>query len=670
MFIIIKMFKLKINNKNSSIFIIPFIFITLFFFYFILLDTVNIISTSGYSQIEAINLLSGELESNSYAYISTAEAKKSSLLTWVYYGISKIFQISGLNLIVFFKFLEFLIIPFSAKFLLDSLKIDHSLQKSVIFLGIPVLSTVAYNNWANYGQIFNGEWYQFPHYLYFFCIGFILKKNYINSIFILLIIYLIHPAKGVALIIVSAPIILQLIYKNKNNLNLKKHYLFIFSVGIVSGVFTFFILPSANTLMKNSLWVAITKVHNFHMLQGTFNLEFIIFSLLPIVILSVGIFQRLKTTDLKYLIFSLLTVSLVGKLYDSFGSNPDILKLVLHRTTENIILLSILLIVSRLKKLNYKFEVLELGSFYVLIYKFNIFAINYKMILFGTIYLILLIIYKEKKDITLTLTYYLLIFQSYFFNEDIFYILVVSFLIMLFRNDNWNRFMSFEYSAPFFLIFFILTRFGNSAEINLFNISYVSIYLLLFILFTFAFHTFKLKNFISLVLVAGLSTVFIFVNIYGFKLSTEKLENIFSQRTNGYYEAQIWSRNNTPTNSIFFPDPQISYAWRDFSNRNSFGTPREFVTTWLYSQNQELFNDSRERLGVFVDDPINTMLTWDKVDYINYISGIYYSSDLKLYKELADDWKVDYFIWSKEFDLPTFFNVIYETNSHYILKLN
>ena len=43
-----------------------------------MLDTVNVISKGGYSQIEAINLLSGELNSNSYAFTSTAEAKAVS----------------------------------------------------------------------------------------------------------------------------------------------------------------------------------------------------------------------------------------------------------------------------------------------------------------------------------------------------------------------------------------------------------------------------------------------------------------------------------------------------------------------------------------------------------------------------------------------------------------
>ena len=91
MFIISRMFDIKFQKHTSVLFsIVSLTFIALFFLYYFMLDTVNVISKGGYSQIEAINLLSGELNSNSYAFTSTAEAKKSSILTWAYYVISKL----------------------------------------------------------------------------------------------------------------------------------------------------------------------------------------------------------------------------------------------------------------------------------------------------------------------------------------------------------------------------------------------------------------------------------------------------------------------------------------------------------------------------------------------------------------------------------------------------
>lgn len=663
----------NLNTKKniSSIFnIVSFIFISIYFFYYFILDSINVISINGYSQIESINLLSGQLDENSFAFTSTAEAKKNSILSWIYFALSRILQTNDLNIIILFKSLEFLIIPFSVNFLLKSLKIDNSIQKTILFMAIPIFSYIGYKNWANYGQIFLGEWYQFPHYLYFFSIGFILRKNYISSILILFLIFLIHPAKGFAFIVATGPIILNLIYKNRNNLNLKKHYFLIIGISFISVVLSLVVLPSNNSLMENDLWIAITKIHNWHILQGTFfDFRFIMLSFFPVFILSIGIFFRLKETDLKYLSLSVLSVSIIGKLYDSYGSNPDLIKLILHRTTENLILLSILLIISQYKKLDYKFEVLEFSAFYILIYEYKLLEINKKMVLFGLIYFLLLLIYKNKNYVTICLSYYLLIFQTNFFNDDIFYIVVFAFIIMIFKNDRINNYLSLEYSGYFFFIFFIFKKFNDSPEFNLFNDNFVFFYITLYMFFAVIIYKINSKYSFVPSLISVLAISIIFINIYGYKLSAEKLENIFSQRTNGYYEAQIWAKNNTPINSIFFPDPKLSYAWRDFSNRNSFGTPREFVTTWVYSQNQELFNDATKRLGVFVDDPINTMLTLDKVDYLNYIAEIYYSSELSLYKELTEKWKVDYFLWSKEFKLPTFFTIVHETDSHYILKL-
>ena len=59
MFIISRMFDIKSQKHTSVLYsIVSLTFITLFFFYYFMLDTVNVISKGGYSQIEAINLLS------------------------------------------------------------------------------------------------------------------------------------------------------------------------------------------------------------------------------------------------------------------------------------------------------------------------------------------------------------------------------------------------------------------------------------------------------------------------------------------------------------------------------------------------------------------------------------------------------------------------------------
>lgn len=666
------MFDIKFKEDKSYIlYFLSFIFILFFFYHQNILETVNNISLGGYSQLEVTNSLSGEVASNSYAFVSTSIAKKSSIITWIYYVLSKFFNISGLNLIIFFKFLEFLIIPFSTKYFFDSLKVNYSFKKSIIYLAIPVLSTVGYNNWANYGQIFIGEWYQFPHYLFFLTLGLILRKKLIYSLFILLLIFLIHPAKGFALIVVISPIFLQSIYRFRKEINLKKHYLTLFLVSLIAGIFTIIILPSKATLMDTNLWIAVTKVHNFHILQSTLNFNFIIYSFLPIFVLSLGIYFRLKNTEIKFLSISLFLISTAGIVYDFLGSNPTILKLILHRTSENIILLSILLIISQVEKLDYRFEFLEIIAFYFLINKLNILEINNKIIFFGLIYCLILYLYKNNNILTLPLTYFLLLFEENLFKSDILFVFVFAFLILTFKNNRINQYLYLEFMGPFLIIFYIITKFDKLADLHLYNINFLFFYIVIFIFAIFINNKLSFKNLILILLFGNLGIILFFINFSSSSLSyINNVNNIISQRTNGYYEAQVWSKNNTSVNSIFFPDPKISYAWRDFSNRNSFGTPREFVTSWLYTQDKIIFDDSINRLGVFVEDPLLTMLELNKSDYLNKITEIYYNSDYSLYKSLSEDWQVDYFLWRKEFNLLPYFTIVYETDSHYILILN
>ena len=70
------------------------------------------------------------------------------------------------------------------------------MKLSLIYTSIPLLSSVGWNNWAQYGQIFNGEWYNIPHYLFLFSLGLVVRKKYRLAIICLLIIFLIHPLKA------------------------------------------------------------------------------------------------------------------------------------------------------------------------------------------------------------------------------------------------------------------------------------------------------------------------------------------------------------------------------------------------------------------------------------------------------------------------------------------
>ena len=106
-----------------------------------------------------------------------------------------------------------------------------------------------------------------------------------------------------------------------------------------------------------------------------------------------------------------------------------------------------------------------------------------------------------------------------------------------------------------------------------------------------------------------------------------------------------------------------------FSKRNSFGTPREFVTSWLYTRDNNIFNDSINRASIFYDEPVEKMVNYPRDYFINNFAKAYYLADKSKFVELCKNFDVDYFVWNMEYTKPDFLIVIYESESHYILEL-
>ena len=67
-----------------------------------------------------------------------------------------------------------------------------------------------------------------------------------------------------------------------------------------------------------------------------------------------------------------------------------------------------------------------------------------------------------------------------------------------------------------------------------------------------------------------------------------------------YLDAQRWAKSNTPEQSLFMVDPTISYGWRDFSERSSFGNLREWLhTSWLYDSRTDRYRAGLQRFAEF-----------------------------------------------------------------------
>ena len=131
-----------------------------------------------------------------------------------------------------------------------------------------------------------------------------------------------------------------------------------------------------------------------------------------------------------------------------------------------------------------------------------------------------------------------------------------------------------------------------------------------------------------------------------------------------------WAKENTPEGTVFHPDPNINYAWRDFSERPSFGTPREFVTSWIYTQDLGIFNESIERLSIYDDKANELIFSLEIEEYGEYFSKRYYENeDVSIFLKLSKLWNVEYFIWDKMYNTPEILTIVFETDEHFILKI-
>jgi hypothetical protein len=66
-----------------------------------------------------------------------------------------------------------------------------------------------------------------------------------------------------------------------------------------------------------------------------------------------------------------------------------------------------------------------------------------------------------------------------------------------------------------------------------------------------------------------------------------------------FLSVQEWASRNTTPESVFMLDPVLSYAWRQYSQRPSFGTLREWLYAgWIYNTDPDVMNEGIRRAGL------------------------------------------------------------------------
>ncbi len=121
-----------------------------------------------------------------------------------------------------------------------------------------------------------------------------------------------------------------------------------------------------------------------------------------------------------------------------------------------------------------------------------------------------------------------------------------------------------------------------------------------------------------------------------------------------FKDAQIWARDNTAAKVLFMVDPTISYGWRDYSRRSSFGNMREWIfTSWEYNSNYATFREGMNRFNEFGAEPTTFLAVsgtvHDKYDkMVAHIRHGYYNYPDIWRLKLAEKYGIDYFVLMKK----------------------
>ena len=121
-----------------------------------------------------------------------------------------------------------------------------------------------------------------------------------------------------------------------------------------------------------------------------------------------------------------------------------------------------------------------------------------------------------------------------------------------------------------------------------------------------------------------------------------------------YLAAQLWARDNTPNGSLFMVEPVQAYAWRQYSERPSFGTVRSWLYSgWIYDTDPAIMREGLRRaalLGIGPDDfidPEGKSVGIAFAALLKKADGFYNTMDAEALHRFAVDNQIAYFVFDK-----------------------
>ena len=116
-----------------------------------------------------------------------------------------------------------------------------------------------------------------------------------------------------------------------------------------------------------------------------------------------------------------------------------------------------------------------------------------------------------------------------------------------------------------------------------------------------------------------------------------------------YLAVQRWARSTTASGALFMVDPTLYYGWRDFSRRSSFGSLREWLhTSWLYDSRVSTYEEGVKRFGEFAIDIAPYKQVRPSIEGYHRLTDdlrqIFYGKDADWFVGLQEKYGIDYLV--------------------------
>lgn len=144
-----------------------------------------------------------------------------------------------------------------------------------------------------------------------------------------------------------------------------------------------------------------------------------------------------------------------------------------------------------------------------------------------------------------------------------------------------------------------------------------------------------------------------------------------------YLDVQLWARSQTQPGSVFMVEPTMSYGWRQYSQRPSFGTMREWLYAgWIYRSDLALLTEGLRRVGLFgVSQKDLQKYAWTMprakayAELTSSVRSAYNNLDAKALTQLSRENGIAYFVFNRSFRTDVSeLDVVYQNDSFAVVK--